>query len=80
MLSKTIAEILNGDDPWRYSTFAGAVQLQLMTQFVQRGRSGVAAEQCSGGVPRDHLQRQEDQDKENKPSPMPAGDRDQCKH
>jgi hypothetical protein len=24
-----IAEILNGDDPWRYATFAGAVQLQL---------------------------------------------------
>jgi hypothetical protein len=29
MLSKTIAEILNGDDPWHYATFEGAVQLQL---------------------------------------------------
>lgn len=29
MLSKTITEILNGDDPWRYATFDGAVQLQL---------------------------------------------------
>lgn len=29
MLSRTIAEILNGDDPWHYATFEGAVQLQL---------------------------------------------------
>ena len=29
MLSKTIAEILNGDDPWHYATFEGAVELQL---------------------------------------------------
>jgi hypothetical protein len=29
MLSKTIEEILKGDDPWRYATFEGAVQLQL---------------------------------------------------
>jgi hypothetical protein len=29
LLSKTIAEILNGDDPWHYATFEGAVQLQL---------------------------------------------------
>jgi hypothetical protein len=29
MLSKKIAEILKGDDPWRYATFEGAVQLQL---------------------------------------------------
>lgn len=29
MLSQTIAEILNGDDPWHYATFEGAVQLQL---------------------------------------------------
>ena len=29
MLSTTIAEILSRDDPWRYATFEGAVQLQL---------------------------------------------------
>ena len=29
MLSTTIAEILDGDDPWRYATFEGAAQLQL---------------------------------------------------
>lgn len=29
MLSKIIAAILNGDDPWRYATFEGAVQFQL---------------------------------------------------
>ena len=29
MLSTTIAEILNVDDPWHYATFEGAVQLQL---------------------------------------------------
>jgi len=29
MLPKTIAEILNGDDPWHYATFEGAIQLQL---------------------------------------------------
>jgi hypothetical protein len=29
MLSRTIAEVLNEDDPWHYATFEGAVQLQL---------------------------------------------------
>ena len=50
MLSKTIAEILKGDDPWHYATFEGAVQLQLkidartsLAEKLEMARAGLRA-------------------------------------